>query len=582
MSMAAEQLITQHLDLWTVAIKRRSTAGRGSSSKIELYGIKKLRELILELAVRGLLVPQDSKDEPASELLKKIAAEKARLVKGGKIKKDKPLPSITVDEKSFELPAGWQWAKLGMLMEMFNGRAFSQTEWSSEGLPIIRIQNLNDKNAPFNYFNGDVSETNYVEPGTFLISWSGTPGTSFGAFIWNGPPGALNQHINKCMIFGDEINKQYLRLAVNSCMDHLIENAQGGVGLKHVTKGTLNNCVFAIPPLAEQHRIVAKVDELMALCDQLEQQIDTSLSAHQTLVDTLLNALISAASHAQFASSWQRIAEHFDTLFTSEESIDQLKQAILQLAVMGKLVPQDPKDEPASELLKKIAAEKAKLVRDGKIRAAKPLPVIADEEKPFQLPKTWAFVRWGQIADWAIGSGFPNAAQGETGQEIFFAKVSDMNLNGNEKYIVNTVNSVSRDTLIKIKAKAHPRGTVVFPKIGGAIATNKRRILTRDTAIDNNCLGLIPGSGLTTDYLYLLLSSVDLSKFQSGTSIPALSQGSLELIVAGLPPRAEQDRIVAKVDELLLLCESLRKQLVNAQSIRVAMADALSIVGANP
>src|SRR4051812_43258386 len=108
-----EKLIIEKLDLWTSAIKRRSTAGRGSSKKIELYGIKKLRELILDLAVRGLLLPQDPSDEPASELLKKIAAEKANLVKEGKIKKEKPLSAISSHEKLFELPPGWEWVRLG-------------------------------------------------------------------------------------------------------------------------------------------------------------------------------------------------------------------------------------------------------------------------------------------------------------------------------------------------------------------------------------------------------------------------------------------------------------------------------------
>ncbi len=155
----------------------------------------------------------------------------------------------------------------------------------------------------------------------------------------------------------------------------------------------MNGIVVAIPPLSEQHRIVAKVDELMALCDQLEQQTEASLGAQQTLVENLLSALTSAADHAQFASAWQRIAGHFDTLFTTEESIAQLKQAILQLAVMGKLVPQDPNDEPASELLKKIAAEKAKLVKEGKIKQGKLLPPITDEQVPFQLPTGWSVAR---------------------------------------------------------------------------------------------------------------------------------------------------------------------------------------------
>lgn len=164
------------------------------------------------------------------------------------------------------------------------------------------------------------------------------------------------------------------------------------------------------------------------------------------------------------------------------------------------------------------------------------------------------------MAHWAIGSGFPKSAQGQRGNSILFSKVSDMNLPGNEKYINTTANTISEEAALKIKAKLHPKGTVIFPKIGGAIATNKRRILTRSSAMDNNCLGLIPSVGITTDYLYLILNSTDLVAYQAGTSVPALSQSTLELIVAALPPLSEQHRIVAKVDELMTLCDQLEQQ----------------------
>ncbi len=566
-----ETLVTDHLDLWTAALKRKSAAGRGSSSKVQLYGIKKLRELILELAVHGLLVPQDPNDEPASELLMRIAAEKAKLVKEGKIKKDKPLPSITADEKTFKLPEGWQWAKLGMLMEMFNGRAFSQTEWSSDGLPIIRIQNLNDKNAPFNYFNGDVSENNYVEPGTFLISWSGTPGTSFGAFVWSGAPGVLNQHINKCIIFGDEINKQYLQLAVNGCMDHLIESAQGGVGLKHVTKGTLNNCVFAIPPLAEQHRIVVKVDELMALCDQLEQETEASLGAHQTLVETLLSALTSAADHAQFASAWQRIAGHFDTLFTTEESIDQLKQTILQLAVMGKLVPQDPNDESANELLKKIAAEKAKLVKEGKIKKERLLPPVGDAEAPYRLPQGWAWIRLGQCGICSTGKTPSTNEPKYYGGDIPFIGPGQISIDGElsepEKFV--------SEAGLEESTEAQPND-IFMVCIGGSIG--KSAIADKQLAF-NQQINAIRPIQIFSKYLYVAVSSKYFTDGvianATGSATPIINRSKWEELPVPICSIQEQIRIVAKVDELMALCDQLKSRLSDAQTTQLHLADAL-------
>lgn len=161
--------------------------------------------------------------------------------------------------------------------------------------------------------------------------------------------------------------------------------------------------VIPLPPLTEQHRIVAKVDELMTLCDQLEQQTEASIEAHQVLVTTLLDTLTNSADADELMQNWSRISEHFDTLFTTEESIDQLKQTILQLAVMGKLVPQNPDDEPAAELLKRIAEEKAQLVKEKKIKKQKALPPISEDEKPFKLPNGWEWERIGTFG--VVGTG---------------------------------------------------------------------------------------------------------------------------------------------------------------------------------
>lgn len=229
----------------------------------------------------------------------------------------------------------------------------------------------------------------------------------------------------------------------------------------------------------------------------------------------------------------------------SLEGIARLRRLILQLAIQGKLIRQSLEDQASVSLI---------------YRKEKSLPPIRKDEESFTLPSGWRFVRWGEIASWAIGSGFPKTIQGSQNLELLFCKVSDMNLDGNVRYILNTENTISLDTAREHRIKTHPAGTVIFPKIGGAIATNKRRIISRPTAIDNNCLGLVPSPAITSDYLFLVLSAVDLSEFQTGTSVPALSQSTLELLVVGLPPLAEQHRIVAKVEELMALCDELEKQ----------------------
>lgn len=187
------------------------------------------------------------------------------------------------------------------------------------------------------------------------------------------------------------VNEIYLMalLRCETYKSQLIESASQTTNIANISLAKLNPLPVCIPPAKEQIHIVKKMNELMSLCDQLEQQSLTSLDAHQQLVETLLGTLTDSQNAEELAENWARISEHFDTLFTTEASVDALKQTILQLAVMGKLVPQDPNDEPASELLKRIAQEKAQLVKEGKIKKQKPLPPISDEEKPFELPDGW-------------------------------------------------------------------------------------------------------------------------------------------------------------------------------------------------
>ena len=170
---------------------------------------------------------------------------------------------------------------------------------------------------------------------------------------------------------------------------------------------------------------------------------------------------------------------------------------------------------------------------------------------------SWRNGKLSDLGIWAVGSGFPSIEQGVVGAEILFAKVSDMNLQGNEKYITYTNNSISEETARRLKVNIHPPGTVIFPKIGGAIATNKRRILKKRTAIDNNCLGIIPANDVHPEWVFLQLSSLDLSKYQVGTSVPALSQGVLGEIAISIPDPQDQTSVINKVNELMLLCDDL-------------------------
>ena len=364
-------------------------------------GIQKLRGLILELAVRGKLVPQDPNDEPASELLKRIAKERARLEAEGTDRKSKATPAV-VDEWPFDLPEGWKWCRLPDVASYRMGKTPPTKDsayWADNGIPWVSISDmihgervLTTSRTVSGAARERIFRSSPAPAGTLLMSFKLT----VGKVATLGMDAFHNEAIISIFPFRD-VSQEFLT--------HFLPMiAQGGNSKNALMGDTLNSESLALlaiplPPLAEQRRIVAKVDELMALYDRLEAEQADAGAAHAKVVATLLGTLTQSADAAELAANWQRLAEHFDTLFTTEASLDALKQTILQLAVMGKLVPQDPNDEPASELLKRIAKERARLEAKGACRKLKPVLPVGDEEQAFSLPSGW---KWSRFSAYAI------------------------------------------------------------------------------------------------------------------------------------------------------------------------------------
>jgi type I restriction enzyme S subunit len=262
----------------------------------------------------------------------------------------------------------------------------------------------------------------------------------------------------------------------------------------------------------------------------------------------------------------------FGQLVDAPADVADLRKLVVQLAVRGRLVGQDQREEPAVDLIKRTAAALPEK------QSANPfltnIEASITDESEYELPQGWAWLPLGHVGNWATGCGFPKQYQGEATGEYLFCKVSDMNLPGNEIEIRTTVNRIDSQVLKRIGARSNPAGTVIFPKIGGAIATHKRRLVGRPTIIDNNCSGIRPIGLTDSRWLLVLMRSLDLTKYQSGTSVPAVSQGALDPIRIGLPPLAEQKRIVAKVDELMALCDRLEAQLQERDTQQAALARA--------
>jgi type I restriction enzyme S subunit len=548
---AIQQLITEHMAIWTAAdTEKKSGRGRASGNAGSVYGIKKLRELILELAVRGKLVSQDANDEPASDLLKRIQAEKAKLI----------VP-IHEDEKPFELPNGWEHVRLGILFDIVYGKGLSNSELTEDGYDVFGANGIIGKYPKYLY-----------EEPQLLISCRGA---------YSGKP---NISPSKCfvtsnsLVLGSSWKNIDLKYFYYSLSIANKEKIVTGSAQPQVTTTNLEPFVVGLPPLAEQYRIVAKVDELMALCDQLEAQHSNAAEAHEKLVSHLLGTLTQSQSVDDFNTNWQRIAAHFDTLFTTETSIDALKQTLLQLAVMGKLVPQDANDEPASELLKQIMAEKAKLVAEGKIKKEKPLVAVSDDEKPFELPHGWEWVRFQDI------STYIQRGKGPEYVDISpFIVVSQkcVRWNGIDLSVARHISpeSISKYEEIRFLKNndllwnSTGTGTIGRACIYKNLDVKQKSVADSHVTIVRTLFGL---DQFLFRYIQSPIVQSEIESMASGTTNQIeLNTSTVIAHLLPLPPLAEQHRIVAKVDALMVLCDQLKTRIQQASQHQQQLADVL-------
>ena len=574
---AAHKLITDHLSTLALAVRHKSAAGRGSSKKVELYGIKKVRELILELAVRGKLVPQDPNDEPASVLLEKIAAEKKALIAEGKIKKQKPLPPIGENEKPFALPQGWEWARIGTIGYTQTGGTpkKANTHHYGSALPFIKPGDIGDGKI-FSYKNdglsseGAASLGRYAPTDSILMVCIG----SIGRCARVSKKVAFNQQINSVTPYR-KMGAFVLTALMAPYFQRMACSSASSTTLSILNKGKWELLPIPIPPENEQHRIVAKVDELMGLCDQIEEQTHERLSAQSTLVKELLSTLTRSADAADLEHNWNRISQHFTALFTTEESIDELKKTILQLAVMGKLVPQDPNDEPASVLLEKIAAEKKALIAEGKIKKQKPLPPIGEDEKPFALPEGWEWARIASVTSFINGFAFKSSSFQQEG--IGVVKIGDIGTCGRIKWRSSSMSRVSQSVVDDLDSNLIIKKDDLVIAMSGA--TTGKLGFNRDDEVYylNQRVGKFSPHGINLEFLYLPLQtkvSENLKK-SMGSAIPNLSTGQINMIVFPLPPMKEQHRIVVKVGELMALCDKINNHMQHQQKTHLHLIDAM-------
>lgn len=520
-------------------------------------GIKALRGLILDLAVRGKLVPQDPKDEPASELLKRVESDKRRL---GSYER---LPNVGSEEQLLREPVGWVWTRYGnWAVEVATGPFGSmlhQSDYVVGGVPIVNPSHMIDgsvvpeKNKTISASKAEKLSSYRLSVGDIVMARRGEVGRA--ALVRENQAGYICGTGSFVVRFSNDCVRDFVLILLKSRLvrSYLLETSVGAT-MTNLNHGILKRMPVLVPPLAEQRRIVAKVDELMALCDRLEAQQADAEAVHAALVKTLLDTLIQSQDADDFAANWQRLSQHFPRIFTTEASVDALKQAILQMAVRGKLVRQDRNDQPVENLL---------------ARANVSMPV----DEAFEVPSSWRWVCCGAVAEARLGKmldknknrGTPQLYLRNLNVRWFDFDLSDLLKMKIEDSELSEFELTSGDVLVC--EGGEPGRAAVWGQNGSGIYFQKALHRVRFCDLVNPHY-----------FVKALRASADdgrLSKYFTGAGIQHFTGKSLEKYAFPLPPLAEQHRIVAKVDELFALCDSLKAQIAESRAVQRQLATAL-------
>lgn len=541
-------------------------------------GIQRLREMILQLAVQGKLVAQEASDEPAAVLLEKIQAEKERLIREGTIKRQKPLPAMTEAEKPFALPEGWEWVRLGAI-----GYDWGQITPRSE-FTYIDVSAINNQKGVIES-PSVVEATNAPSRARKVVKLNTVIYSTIRPYLLNVcvvekeyTPQAIASTAFAIIHPFSGILSSYIRTYLRSpVFIRYVESIQTGVAYPAINDRQFFSGLFPLAPEKEQTRIMQKVDSLLSLCDQLEALQTQRAQLQTTTNQALLEQLSNAPSPLDLQNAWQRLQTHLPKLFTQPEHIKGLRDAILQLAVQGKLVPQDANDEPAAVLLAKIKAEKERLVQAGKIKRQKPLPAITEAEKPFALPEGWECIHFADFAQ--------EVSTGPFGSMIH---KSDYIENGipliNPSHMMN--DQIKADFSISVSPeKAEELSSYKIYK--GDIVISRRGEMGRCALVDEKSDGWLCGTGsffirfdqrINRDFILLLFKSKLVREYLGGNSVGTtmtnLNHSILNRMPMLLPPEKEILKILQKVHSLMQLCDQLESHLKSARHTQEQFARA--------
>ena len=547
-------------------------------------GVAKLREVLLKLAVRGRLDTQDSADEPAAVLLGKIQNHKNKLIKNKEIRNSKALPAISESEISVDVPQSWEWIRLGDL-----------GDWGAGATPAR--ENLKYYHGKIRWFksgelnDGYISESEETitelalkecslrvnQPGDVLIAMYGA---TIGKLAILETEATTNQAVCACTCF-DGFYNQFLFVLLRAYKSHFTGRGAGGAQ-PNISREKIIHTVAPLPPLAEQKRIVAKVDELMRLCDELEERQRERCESRVRLNNATLAPLNKAASLApqEFEQASVRLADNFTTLYDSVETVGKLRSTILQLAVQGKLVPQDPNDEPGERLLKKIAEQRGKEIEGRSSNMTTLFEPIDDDEKPFRLPSSWGWARLGHIV--SIKHGFAFRSEWFTSEETRFVLTTPGNFYETGGF---------RDRGSKTKYYEGPvdpefifsAGDLIIPMTEQAPGLLGSPAFIPDDGrkyVHNQRLGklLFYSEAIAPEFVFWFFNCSffrsELAKTCTGMKVRHTSPKKILRVPFPVCSLAEQHRIVTKLHQLMSLCDELEAKLREAEADSERLLDA--------
>ena len=476
---------------------------------------QELKNSILQLAIQGKLVEQRPEEGTAEELFTRIQEEKQRLIAEKKIKKEKPLPEITEEEKPFEIPESWKWVRFGTVISLVSGTDFKPEEYNDQGRGTVYI----------------TGASNFSENGVVISRWTETPrnfaywgdillvckGSGYGKTVFCDVD---EVHIARQIMAikqMNSLNMSFTRYFLQANLIYLKAKGQGVI--PGIDRASVLNVPFPLPPLAEQKRIVAKIEELLPYIDRYEQ-------------------------------AWSKL-EQFNSRFPED-----MKKSLLQYAIQGKLVEQRPQEGTAEELFAQIQEEKQRLIAEKKIKKEKSLPEITEDEKPFDIPESWKWVRLREVANVTGGYAFKSTSFCDNGVRVI--RISDFNENGfiSNKIVRHPFEESLTPFLIEEK-------NILLCMTGGTVGKSCFVRNIDEPMMTNQRVATIKIMVAIEEYInFVILSSViqKIILASKNSTNDNISMDTINSFPIPLPPLAEQKRIVEKLEQLLPLCERLNQK----------------------